>query len=88
MTRWATRPPTAGKACFSPTISLTCWVIPFENCTFTPQLPEGCDLKEERILLHCCCAPCSTAIIEWMVSQGLRPAVFFSNSNIIPFEEY
>ena len=26
------------------------------DCTFTPQLPEGCDLEEERILLHCCCA--------------------------------
>ena len=69
-------------------MSLTCRVIPFENCTFTPQLPEGCDLRGERILLHCCCAPCSTAIIEWMVSQGLRPAVFFSNSNIVPIEEY
>ena len=69
-------------------MSLTCRVIPFENCTFTPQLPEGCDLRGERILLHCCCAPCSTAIIEWMVSLGLRPAVFFSNSNIVPIEEY
>ena len=69
-------------------MSLTCRVIPFENCTFTPQLPEGCDLRGERILLHCCCAPCSTAIIEWMVGQGLRPAVFFSNSNIVPIEEY
>lgn len=51
-------------------------------------LPEGCDLKEERILLHCCCAPCSAAILEWMVEAGLRPGIFFSNSNIVPFEEY
>ena len=51
-------------------------------------LPEGCDLKEERILLHCCCAPCSTAILEWMVEAGLRPGIFFSNSNIVPLEEY
>ena len=41
-----------------------------------------------RILLHCCCAPCSGAIIETMVSQGLRPTVFWSNSNIYLQEEY
>ncbi|MGI5847890.1 MAG: epoxyqueuosine reductase QueH [Candidatus Cryptobacteroides sp.] len=46
------------------------------------------DLQNVRILLHCCCAPCSTAILEWMLGAGLRPGVFFSNSNIFPFEEY
>ncbi len=56
--------------------------------TFRPELPEGCDLQKERILLHCCCAPCSTAILEWMVGAGLRPGIFFSNSNIFPFDEY
>ena len=55
---------------------------------FVPEPPEGCDLSKERILLHCCCAPCSTAIIEWMVGAGLRPGIFFSNSNIVPFREY
>ena len=55
---------------------------------FSPEPPEGCDLSRERILLHCCCAPCSTAIIEWMVGVGLRPGIFFSNSNIVPFREY
>ncbi len=55
---------------------------------FAPVLPDGCDLFKERILLHCCCAPCSTAIIEWMVGAGLRPGIFFSNSNIVPFSEY
>lgn len=55
---------------------------------FSPEPPEGCDLSKERILLHCCCAPCSTAIIEWMVGAGLRPGIFFSNSNIVPFREY
>ena len=53
-----------------------------------PEPPQGCDLSRDRILLHCCCAPCSTAIIEWMVNQGLRPGIFFSNSNIVPFHEY
>ena len=56
--------------------------------SFVPTLPAGCNLEGEKILLHCCCAPCSTAIIEWMVGEGLRPGIFFSNSNIVPFEEY
>lgn len=41
-----------------------------------------------RILLHSCCAPCSGAVLECMVQNGLRPTVFFSNSNIVPREEY
>lgn len=40
------------------------------------------------VLLHSCCAPCSGAVIECMVENGLKPVVFFSNSNIVPFEEY
>ena len=60
----------------------------FSGCSFVPEIPEGCDLEKSRILLHCCCAPCSTAILEWMVSEGLHPGIFFSNSNIVPFEEY
>lgn len=55
---------------------------------FVPEPPQGSDLSQDRILLHCCCAPCSTAIIEWMVGEGLRPGIFFSNSNIVPFDEY
>ena len=43
---------------------------------------------EGSILLHACCAPCSGAILECMVQNGLRPTVFFSNSNITPHEEY
>ena len=60
----------------------------FDGCSFKPELPDGIDLGKSRILLHCCCAPCSTAILEWMVEEGLRPGVFFSNSNIVPYEEY
>ena len=48
-------------------------------------VPGGADA---RILLHCCCAPCSGAILECMLSQGLCPTVFFSNANIYPAEEY
>lgn len=42
----------------------------------------------QKIVLHTCCAPCSGAIIEYMVNNGMRPLVFFSNSNITPEEEY
>lgn len=43
---------------------------------------------EGRILLHSCCAPCSGAVLECLVQNGLKPTVFFSNSNIVPQEEY
>ena len=41
-----------------------------------------------RVLLHTCCAPCSSAIIEIMLQQGITPTIFYSNSNIFPLEEY
>ena len=44
--------------------------------------------KDARVLLHCCCAPCSGAIVEALVGSGIRPVIFFSNSNIHPREEY
>ena len=41
-----------------------------------------------RILLHACCAPCSSAIVECLVNHGFKPVIFYSNSNIFPYEEY
>ena len=41
-----------------------------------------------RLLLHACCAPCSSAIVECLMEQGIRPTIFYSNSNIYPLEEY
>ena len=40
------------------------------------------------LLLHTCCAPCSSAIIEWLIANGIRPVLFFFNPNIFPIEEY
>ena len=40
------------------------------------------------ILLHACCAPCSGAVLECLLANGIRPTVFFSNSNIYPRAEY
>ncbi|MDR1645276.1 MAG: epoxyqueuosine reductase QueH [Tannerellaceae bacterium] len=41
-----------------------------------------------QFLLHTCCAPCSAAIIEWLLSNGVRPVLFYFNPNIYPREEY
>ena len=41
-----------------------------------------------EILLHACCAPCSGAVLECLRDSGIRPVVFFSNSNIYPRAEY
>lgn len=47
-------------------------------------IPEG----TERLLLHACCAPCSSAIVEWMLANGLSPTIYYFNPNIFPVEEY
>ena len=44
------------------------------------------DVKE--VLLHTCCAPCSSAIIECMMQNGITPIIFYCNPNIYPLEEY
>ncbi len=43
---------------------------------------------DDRVLLHSCCAPCSSAIIECMLINNIRPTVFYYNPNIYPQEEY
>ena len=40
------------------------------------------------MLLHACCAPCSSAIVEWMLSNDVRPVIYYFNPNIWPREEY
>jgi len=42
----------------------------------------------KKILLHCCCAPCSTASIERLLADGYEIVLFYSNSNIYPKEEF
>ena len=42
----------------------------------------------KTILLHCCCAPCSSAILEWMINNDIRPVLYYCNPNIFPEEEY
>ena len=47
-------------------------------------MPEGC----KEVLLHACCAPCSSAIVEWLLAHDIRPTIYYFNPNIYPFEEY
>lgn len=48
------------------------------------QPPHGAN----RIALHSCCAPCTTAIAECLLHNGIRPTIFFFNPNIYPEQEY
>ena len=40
------------------------------------------------VLLHACCAPCSSAIVEWLLAHEVRPTLYYFNPNIFPLEEY
>ena len=48
------------------------------------QAPMG----EKTVLLHTCCAPCSSAIIEALMQNGITPVIYYCNPNIYPQEEY
>ena len=43
---------------------------------------------EKKVLLHACCAPCSSAIVECMMRNGIQPTIFYCNPNIYPLDEY
>ena len=48
------------------------------------EVPMG----ERTVLLHTCCAPCSSAIIEAMMQNGITPVIYYCNPNIYPQQEY
>ncbi len=62
--------------------------LPADFLASTPKmslpLPEGFT----GLVLHCCCAPCSTALLECLLFHHLRPVLFFYNPNIQPQDEY
>ena len=41
-----------------------------------------------KVLLHTCCAPCSSAIVECLMEHGITPLIFYCNPNIYPEKEY
>ena len=51
---------------------------------FQLEVPGGAD----KVLLHTCCAPCSSAIIECLMQHGVTPVIYYCNPNIYPLEEY
>ena len=51
---------------------------------FTLEVPGNA----KEILLHSCCAPCSSAIIECLMQHDIRPTIYYCNPNIYPLEEY
>lgn len=64
-------------------------ILPEEQYKYVRlSLPDGGSVEGERVLLHACCAPCSAAIVECMLRNGMKLTVFFSNSNIFPLQEY
>jgi 5,10-methenyltetrahydrofolate synthetase len=52
------------------------------------KLPLLLERGGERLLLHACCAPCSSAIVEWLLQHDVQPTIFYYNPNIWPREEY
>jgi len=41
-----------------------------------------------KLLLHCCCAPCSIASVSNLRSDNIEPQLFWYNPNIYPLTEY
>ncbi len=45
-------------------------------------------IKNARLLLHSCCAPCSGEVMERLLAAKIDYTIFFYNPNIHPLEEY
>ena len=43
--------------------------------------------QKQKILLHSCCAPCSTAVIE-MLKDDYEIVIFYYNTKIYPEEDF
>ena len=41
-----------------------------------------------KLLLHCCCAPCTITCNENLTEDGIEPTLFWYNPNIQPYPEY
>ncbi|MBN1159259.1 MAG: epoxyqueuosine reductase QueH [Bacteroidales bacterium] len=51
---------------------------------FKLSIPAGAS----KVLLHSCCAPCSTAIVDYLTEQGIETMIFYFNPNTFPLGEY
>lgn len=58
-----------------------------EKLNITPKMTLE-QLKEcKKLLLHCCCAPCATAVIE-RILPVIKPTLYYFNPNTYPLNEY
>jgi len=62
--------------------------LPAEFGQSTPKKHLVLPADFNGLVLHCCCAPCSTAILECLIVHGIKPVLFFFNPNIHPQDEY
>lgn len=51
------------------------------------EIIQKLDQRKPALLLHSCCAPCSTYVLEYL-SQYFQITVYYYNPNIFPKEEY
>ena len=65
--------------------------VPFENRNFQKELEKKLQELQQQdvkhLLLHSCCAPCSSYVIEYL-SRYFQITVFYYNPNISAEEEY
>jgi hypothetical protein len=45
-------------------------------------------MKKKSILVHSCCAPCSSFVFQKLFDDGYLPTLYFYNPNIHPIDEY
>ncbi len=46
-------------------------------------------MQKKKLLLHCCCAPCASSVVERLLKEDkYEITMYFSNSNILPKEEF
>ena len=50
-------------------------------------LERDADGRKKRLLLHCCCAPCSSYVLEYL-HRWFEITIFFYNPNITEEQEY
>lgn len=64
------------------------FVLPDDYLKSTPKKQLPLPDNFNGVVLHCCCAPCSTAVLECLLFHGIKPVLFFYNPNIQPKAEY
>ncbi len=57
-----------------------------ENYDYILTLPK--EAKDEKVLMHSCCAPCAGDLMLRMKESGIDVTIFFYNPNIHPVKEY